>query len=257
MSQHGAHTLAALRLRVRHDGELSPAARLLFEDVCDLAQREDGVCVKRPESFATTYGVSVKTVERWTAELRAAGVLASVPLPSDGRRRGLQPVWPPAAADGASANPEVDTATPDDVPQKRGTKLRDNSDMSRTSAGEMSRDSVPAPRVTPPEGGENGARAYPREGDPPPAQPDASPSPTLDDVLERAAMAGVSETDATAFWRHYESQGWVTSGGAPVRKWVPKLMAWKASQSRFDRQPGGAQSTTVGPSGFDAIPDLA
>ena len=231
MSQHLAHDLHALRLRVRRDTALSASARLLFEDICDLAMR-DGLCVARPSFFAGEYDVAAKTVERWIVELRGAGYVESVELATDRRRKGLRPVW-----EAKPANPEVKR----DGGGKKGTKASpipemgdDNLPHSGTMGDEklpqLGDVSVPAPRVTPPEGGENGARAYTREGDPDPTRR----APQLAEVLASAQIQGLPEQHAREFFAHYEGQGWLTSGNMPVRGWQAKLKAWSARQPEFD-----------------------
>lgn len=69
------HDFRAIRKRARHDETLSHQARHLFEDVCELAER-DGFCQAGDKHFAEAYGTSRRTVRRWVAELKAAGYIA-------------------------------------------------------------------------------------------------------------------------------------------------------------------------------------
>lgn len=66
----------ALRIAVRHNTSLSASARLLFEDICDLAEKT-GECVAMDEHFQRTYGAKPRTVRDWLKELREADVLRS------------------------------------------------------------------------------------------------------------------------------------------------------------------------------------
>ncbi len=47
--------------------------------------------------------------------------------------------------------------------------------------------------------------------------------PTLDQVLAYAKSKEIPEDIATSFWRHFESQDWVTKDGIRVAYWMPKL----------------------------------
>ena len=238
MSQHAAHDFRALRLRARHDNALSSSARLLFEDVCDLAER-DGVCVMKPETMALRYGVGTRQVERWKQELREAGYAEAVASPSDRRRKGLRPTWPRAkdGADRDGANPEPQP----DGRHKRRANVSAISGMADIPAGEIPDIYATPPRVVIPPGG-GAARA--REGGRGPADPAGgleaggpAGGPTLGEVLDRASMSGVPEHQAREFFHHYDAQGWLTGGRnpQPISNWASKLMGWKLRQPQFDR----------------------
>lgn len=106
----------ALRRKVRHDLSLSPQARILFEDVCDLSEKE-GACKAGDGHFAKVYDTSRRTVRRWMNELREAGFIA---VEGATRNRKVRPSEPGAEAPGetpkeAPANPEPqpELRTPD------------------------------------------------------------------------------------------------------------------------------------------------
>lgn len=52
--------------------------------------------------------------------------------------------------------------------------------------------------------------------------------PSLEEVKVRAGMTGMLETDAIAFWNHFESSGWIDKHGHPIVKWQSKMDNWKS-----------------------------
>jgi len=55
----------------------------------------------------------------------------------------------------------------------------------------------------------------------------ASNPPTLATVKAYAVTIGLPEKEAVEFFHHYESQGWVTGNGIPIRKWQSRMVTWK------------------------------
>lgn len=52
-------------------------------------------------------------------------------------------------------------------------------------------------------------------------------NPSLEDVKTRASMTGMPESDAVAFWNHFESSGWIDKHGHPILNWKAKMDNWK------------------------------
>ena len=266
---------AAARRAVRYDGTISPGARLLYADVCELAEISQGnghgpVALARPETYAERFDVSLKTVQRWLTELRGAGLVESRPLESDRRRRGLAPLAPPEypseVRDISGESPSEMRANLDESPsESRGigadlpeypSEMRATSKMSLDSEGEIPLDSVPTPGVITPQRGVSGARAHEgtrEEGSRDSASTDRAGdgehAPTLGQVLAVAAKAGVAAPVAEQFFYHFDAQGWVTGGKnpRPIRRWQSKLMQWREQQRVYDRRdaagtPGAGQT---------------
>lgn len=239
MTPHSAHDWGALRRAARHDNRLTMTARVLFEDVCDLAAK-DGVCRKRPESFAITYDCSLTRITDALKVLAELGYVERRRLPSDGRRKGFTPTWP------ARANPEVK----EDAPGKPGRLSESDAETDPEIRVQLHADFRTAPGVyTPPEGG-SGARTH--EG--PGPEPRPTGAPTLGEVLARAGMAGVPDEVATRFFWHYEAVGWTTGGEhpRPIGNWPAQLMRWNLDEPRFERK-GGAGGAPADASAANAF----
>ncbi len=65
--------------------------------------------------------------------------------------------------------------------------------------------------------------------------------PTLDHVLGFAKSNEILKEDAESFWRHFQSQGWVTSSGIPISSWIPKLQQWHLDNVRKRLKPVSGQ----------------
>jgi len=61
--------------------------------------------------------------------------------------------------------------------------------------------------------------------------------PTLDQVKTRAQFIGMPESDAVAFWNHFESTGWIDKNGHQIVRWESKQDNWKvtARVQQFER----------------------
>lgn len=59
------------------------------------------------------------------------------------------------------------------------------------------------------------------------------PSYTLEEVLDRATMAGLTDDEATDFFHHYNAQGWVRANGYPVKNLASAMARWKKRQHEF------------------------
>ena len=154
MTAHAAHDWRALRLAARHDNRLTMTARVIFEDICDLAAKT-GVCGKRPESFATTYESSLTRIKDALKELDDAGFIERRRLPDDRRRKGFAPVWP------KSHNPPPR----EDVAGKPAAISGPDPETEPGIRPQLPPEIRPAPGVyTPPEGGGE-ARAREAGGD--------------------------------------------------------------------------------------------
>ena len=57
--------------------------------------------------------------------------------------------------------------------------------------------------------------------------------PELEKVLAYAPTLGVSEAMAEEFYDYYDALGWELGEGRPIKRWKPKLKAWKARQHKF------------------------
>ena len=63
--------------------------------------------------------------------------------------------------------------------------------------------------------------------------------PSLEDVLVRAQMIGVSPEDAETFYNHYKASGWRSGNDLPIQHWPSKLKSWSnEQQSRRAKQDG-------------------
>lgn len=68
-------TLHDTRLHCRRNSNINPRAALLMEDIVDLSKNERGYCHASDRHFADAYGVDVRTIKRWMAELDQAGYI--------------------------------------------------------------------------------------------------------------------------------------------------------------------------------------
>jgi len=148
--------LARLRRAVRHDGAVKPAARLLFEDICDLAART-GTCTASPRHFANVYDVSEKTVERWAKDLERAGYLERPAAQSDARRKGYTPSFPTEAP---VAQPKKGDGTVPQFEEIGDERVPQNPEMGDDLRLEIGDDSRPTLEYIPPLGGGEGARTH-------------------------------------------------------------------------------------------------
>ena len=57
--------------------------------------------------------------------------------------------------------------------------------------------------------------------------------PELEKVLAYAPTLGVSEAMAEEFYDYYDALGWELGEGKPIKRWKPKLKAWKARQHKY------------------------
>lgn len=227
-----APTLTRLRRLVRHDSALSFGARALFEDVCELSQR-DGFCCAENAHFADAFGVSDRAVRGWISDLIDAGYLRRT---LGGGTRRLVPIV-------GLSEPETDKRNETSAPRKNGSVPRKESSETPKTERERGGSSVPVPSINNPPEGDKSART--REGS---DSDSSSAGPAIEEVLTRAAMSGVPADRATEFFWFYEAQDWVTSGAhpQPITNWVAKLMQWNLSQSRYTRSGGKPEPAKMG-----------
>jgi hypothetical protein len=111
---------STVRKAARHDNRLPAQARLLFEDVCDLSQR-DGFCNAGQDHFAKRYGASDRSVRNWEHKLEELGYLSiERGEGNDGRRRRLVP---------ASRPPVPTPSTGNQLPVDTGNELPKNPEI--------------------------------------------------------------------------------------------------------------------------------
>lgn len=69
--------------------------------------------------------------------------------------------------------------------------------------------------------------------------------PTLEQVVDRAKIEGIPTEDATQFWNHFDSMGWIDKNGHPIMRWQSKLRTWKitSQQQRYERNQRTSQSS--------------
>lgn len=84
--------------------------------------------------------------------------------------------------------------------------------------------------------------------------PPLGAGPSLGDCIAAGNMRGLTEEDASLFWHHYESVGWVTAAGIPIRNWQSKLMVWKTSNQA--RKHEADAKAKAGGSGGDFWKDM-
>jgi len=76
------------------------------------------------------------------------------------------------------------------------------------------------------------------------AQPNLQPiRPTLDNVKDKALLAGLTDQQAEQFYHHYNSQGWLKANGQPITDLVSALVRWKQNGFKFDKPPEQKQQT--------------
>lgn len=61
--------------------------------------------------------------------------------------------------------------------------------------------------------------------------------PTLEEVREYIAQKGLDMNleDAEEFYDHYETNGWVTNGGNPIKNWEAAVRNWNRRKKRYGR----------------------
>lgn len=228
-----AYDFTQERRKARHDNRLQPGARLLFEDVCELSER-DGFCNASQEHFAGRYDTDERTIRRWEKRLEEFGYVRSSQGSADARRRRLTPCRVESTGHNSPV-PGGSTGQSAQIP-----------DISRHEIPDISRQAL---RVYKPLEGEREARAQngrtTTDSEPSPEQPERpDDAPTLEAVKARAAMAGVPAPMAEEFFWYYEGQGWTTGGAnpRPVRNWQAKLMQWKLRQPSFETAPASGKA---------------
>lgn len=68
--------------------------------------------------------------------------------------------------------------------------------------------------------------------------------PTIEELKLAVAKAGMPEIEATKFFNHHESKGWMI-GKSPMRSWMAALGTWK---SNYDERRNGYQPSHRSPS---------
>jgi hypothetical protein len=91
MAEAKPNYYAIIPANIRYDAEITPNAKLLYAEITALSNQQ-GFCWANNQYFASLYGVSVRTVQRWLEELSRAGHI-SVNI-SDGENRTLS-IAPP------------------------------------------------------------------------------------------------------------------------------------------------------------------
>lgn len=254
VKKHAYHNFTALRRQARRDGTLSHQARHLYEDICELAER-DGYCSAGDAHFAEAYGASRRTVRRWVAELREAGYIRT---------------------EGATRSRRITPSDPADLGHDLGQQGVPSGpdlghDLGHPGAPDLGHPGADTKRVNTPPEGESGARTRTREGQDTPADADLSSAeptslqipeaerpdyaPALDQVLLQAKIAGVPPDVAERFFWHYEANSWLTSSEnpRPVGHWPALLMRW-----RIEEQARSARATPAHRAARAvALPDLS
>ena len=67
---------------------------------------------------------------------------------------------------------------------------------------------------------------------------------TLQQVLDITPLIGLDEEKATAFFNHYDSQGWLFGNSLPITNLNSALQRWKNSGYRFEKSSGGGKAKT-------------
>lgn len=237
----GTNDYREVRIRARHDRRLQPGAALLFQDVCDLAER-DGFCSAGQAHFAEVYGTDERTIRRWERRLQELGYVRLEESAGDARRRRLVPTDPPDPVESTGHCCPVDTGQSEENTGQSTPEIPDNRRQ--------------APRVyNSPLGGESGARAHEGRS----ADGVEVGTPTIEAVVAYAAEAGIPEREARAFFAYFAGQGWLTSGRTPmpITDWRAKLHGWHdrepsfpspASTSHPNAGQGGGEPRKAGPS---------
>lgn len=74
--------------------------------------------------------------------------------------------------------------------------------------------------------------------------------PTLKDVQAYAAPVGLTPAEAENFHSYYETRGWVTTSGQPIRSWQAALRRWKVTaqeRASLGRSSGGRERHAIRP----------
>lgn len=67
---------------------------------------------------------------------------------------------------------------------------------------------------------------------------------TLQQVIDTAILIGISEDKATAFYHHYNAQGWVRANSQPIADLQSQLINWRNNQYKFEAKDGSGKTRT-------------
>ena len=137
---------------------------------------------------------------------------------------------------------------------KRNAEVFWNGEQPRRAKDEDGCDGV----ETPLQHGRNGVEPFQAKPSQSPAQPFEYPlphgerpagvSPTLQDVQGHAVPIGLAPAEAENFWNYYETRGWRTSNGQPIRSWQAALCRWKVTaqeRASIARTAGGGNRKPI------------
>lgn len=82
------------------------------------------------------------------------------------------------------------------------------------------------------------------------------PPPSLFQIESLIKEKGLTATSASAFFNHYTSVGWKTSGGLPITDWTASLEAWEEREKKNGRPqnlPGGTAGAAYKWKSYDQI----
>jgi hypothetical protein len=211
--------IQAIRQQVRHDTDISMSASCIFEDICDLHQRD--ACYATDEHFAEQYGVHEKTAARWRRELQTHGYLRREP---DGDQVLLIPNHKIMGEEENRGDHE--------------NAVQEQKDGHRTESFEQNRgettNSSPQNRgpqrdkYTP----EGCGSARAREVD---IEENTEAPVSMERAIEIGEMIGVSERLSREWWLYYDEKGWPKE----VKKVSSALRRWKMNDSKYDSGGGG------------------
>jgi len=209
-------SLQKLRRAVRHDNDISMSASCMFEDICDMHEKNG--CWATDEHFAEQYGVHTETAARWRRELQCNGYLQRV-------QRGDEVHLMP--------NNKIIAEQQNDC---QATDSSSQNDCSKTNSAQQNR-GTQRDKYTP-EGCE-GAPA--REVD---VEENTDAPVSMERAIEIGEMVGVTERLCREWWLYYDEKGWPKD----VKKVSSALRRWKMNDSKFDTGGGGDGAPTRGKS---------
>ena len=61
--------------------------------------------------------------------------------------------------------------------------------------------------------------------------------PTIEEIQAYVKEANLTKVDANAFYDHFESNGWLVSGKAPMKDWKAAVRTWNRRSDSFNNKP--------------------
>ena len=192
--------------------EVSAGAKLTYARLCQFSGR-DGRCFPRQAVLAAELGVSARAVRRHLDELEEFRLVEvdQPGLQQSNRYAFLDHPWIATAADPVAALP-------------------DRSEMSgpdRTDSSTPDRPELSAPNREENQKEENHTHTHPAA---------AWVPPSLDEVLQAAALRAIPADCATKFFHEQTANEWVNRQGHPLRQWPAKLQGFAVSWRAVDHQ---------------------